>query len=117
MLDELATMHRGPGDERRVVLRHRRLFELAPTRSTDDRPRTIVKKAKPKGQRRGRTTKPFVSWLCLTISMLSAGTLPTAASACPGVVAATGRDRLKLTEAPAYFVEDQPGSTYQFEVA
>jgi hypothetical protein len=34
----------------------------------------------------------------------------------PGVVAAIGRDRLKLTEAPAYFVEDQPGSTYRFEV-
>jgi hypothetical protein len=34
----------------------------------------------------------------------------------PGVVATTGRDRLKLTEAPAYFVEDQPGSTYRFEV-
>ena len=34
----------------------------------------------------------------------------------PGVVAATGRDRLKLTEAPAYFVEDQPGSIYRFEV-
>jgi hypothetical protein len=33
-------------------------------------------------QRRGRTTKPFVSWLCLTISTLSAGTLATAASAC-----------------------------------
>jgi hypothetical protein len=42
--DKLATMHRGPGDERRVVLRHHRLFELAPTRSTDARPRTIVKK-------------------------------------------------------------------------
>jgi hypothetical protein len=57
-----------------------------------------------------------VWWLCLTISMLSAGTLATAASACPGVVAATGRDRLKLREARANFVEDQPGSTYRFEV-
>jgi len=29
-----------------------------------------------------RPTKPFVSWLCLTISPLSTGTLATAASAC-----------------------------------
>jgi hypothetical protein len=35
----------------------------------------------------------------------------------PGVVAAIGRDRLKLREAPAYFVEDQPGSTNRFEIA
>ena len=35
----------------------------------------------------------------------------------PGVVAAIGRDRLKLREAPAYFVEDQPGSTYRSEIA
>jgi len=35
----------------------------------------------------------------------------------PGVVAAIGRDRLKRREAPAYFVEDQPGSTYRFEIA
>ena len=34
----------------------------------------------------------------------------------PGVVAAIGRDRLELREAPAYFGEEQPGSTYRFEV-
>jgi hypothetical protein len=34
----------------------------------------------------------------------------------PGAVAAIDPDRLELTEAPAYFVEDQPGSTYRFEV-
>ena len=35
-----------------------------------------------KYQRRGRTTKPFVSWLCWKSSVLSVGTLATAASAC-----------------------------------
>ena len=52
-----------------------------------------------------------MSWLCLTISVLSAGTLATA-----GRCAAIGRDRLKLTESPAYFVEDQHGLIYRFEV-
>jgi hypothetical protein len=33
-------------------------------------------------QSAGGTTKPFVSWLCLTISTLCAGTVATAASAC-----------------------------------
>ena len=46
----------------------------------------------------------FVWWLRLTISMLSAGTLATAGH------------RLKLTESPAYFVEDQHGLIYRFEV-
>ena len=33
------------------------------------------------------------------------------------LVAAIGRNRLKLREAPAYFVEDQPSSTNRFEIA
>jgi hypothetical protein len=35
---------------------------------------------------------------------------------CHRRASAIGRDRLKLTESPAYFVEDQHGLIYRFEV-
>ena len=58
---------------------------------------------------RGRTTKPFVLSLRLTISIRSAGTFATELLPLPGVVAAIGPDQFQPREAPAYFVEDQPG--------
>src|SRR5207245_7508618 len=59
-------------------------------------------------QRRGRTTKPFMSSLRLTISMRSSGTFAAAASTCQ--VAAIVPDQFEPGEAPSYLVEHQPGA-------
>src|SRR5713226_6699177 len=61
-------------------------------------------------QRRGRTTKPFMSSLRLTISMRSSGTFATAASTCHALLAAIGPDQFEPREAPPYLVEHQPGA-------
>jgi hypothetical protein len=58
-------------------------------------------------QRRGRTTKPFMSLLRLTISRRSRGTFCHRRVNLPGVVAAIGPDQFKPREAPTDFVEHQ----------
>src|SRR6202045_3778110 len=66
-------------------------------------------KARSTTQRRGRTTKPFMSSLRLTISMRSSGTFATAGVNLPGVVAAIGPDSFQPRETSADLVEDQVG--------
>ena len=55
-------------------------------------------------QRRGKTTKPLLASLRLTISMRSRRAFATAASTCR-----LGPDEFEPREVPAYLVEDQPG--------
>jgi hypothetical protein len=59
-------------------------------------------------QRRGRTTKPVMSSLRLTISVRSGGTLATARQ--PARRCSPHRPRsVRAKGAPAYLVEDEPG--------
>src|ERR1700720_1204965 len=60
-------------------------------------------------QRRGRTTKPFMSSLRLTISILSSGTFATAASTCQALYPPSAQISSSEGEAPSYLIEHQPG--------
>jgi hypothetical protein len=60
-------------------------------------------------QRRGRTTKPFMSSFRLTISVRSGGTFATAASTCHALKPPSAQISSTPREAPAYLVEDEPG--------
>jgi len=59
-------------------------------------------------QPRGRTTKPFMSSLRLTISIRSSGSLCHRSVHLPGVAGAVNPDQLEPREAPADLVEHEP---------
>lgn len=61
-------------------------------------------------QRRGRTTKPFMSSERLTISMRRGGCLATAASTLASLIARVGPDQFEPVEALADAVENQGGA-------
>jgi transposase len=61
-------------------------------------------------QRRGRTTKPFMSSLRLTISKAEQRHLCHRSVNLPCGVAAVGPDQFEPREAPSYLVEHQPGA-------